>query len=88
MRSGDQLQAVGVIELFRDVLPEGVAGPAGRDAPPAPIIGVGPKQVAHGAFVGHFLDSVQLPNVIQGVDGRGESAMQTKDLSKYLYIKF
>ena len=40
--------------MFGDVLAEGVAGTAGRDAPTAAVVRIGPEEVAHGAFVGDF----------------------------------
>ncbi len=45
MRSADKLKVVGVIELFWDVLTEGVAGAARWDTPTASVIGVRPQQV-------------------------------------------
>lgn len=50
MGAGHQREAVGVVEGFRDVLSEGVAGAAGGDAPPAAVVGVGPQQVTHRAL--------------------------------------
>lgn len=50
MRSGDESQPVGVVERFRDVLSESIAGTTGGDAPPSSVIGVGPQQVTHGAL--------------------------------------
>mmetsp|Transcript_61485 Transcript_61485/g.140589 ORF Transcript_61485/g.140589 Transcript_61485/m.140589 type:complete len:217 (+) Transcript_61485:95-745(+) len=67
VRTGDELEPVGVIELLRDVLPERVAGTARRDAPTAPVVRIRPEQVAHGPLVGHLLNSVELPDVVQRV---------------------
>lgn len=50
MGAGHQSEAVGVVEGFRDVLSEGVAGTSGRDAPPTTIIRVRPQQVTHRAL--------------------------------------
>lgn len=50
MGAGYQGEAVGMVEGFRDVLSEGVAGTSGRDAPPTTIIRVRPQQVTHGAL--------------------------------------
>mmetsp|Transcript_44789 Transcript_44789/g.127911 ORF Transcript_44789/g.127911 Transcript_44789/m.127911 type:complete len:210 (-) Transcript_44789:233-862(-) len=80
VRAGDELQAVGVVELLGDVLAEGVAGPAGRDAPAAAVVGVRPQQVAHGPLVRHLLDAVELPDVVQGVQGWGDAAVHADDL--------
>lgn len=58
VRARNQRQPVVVVERLRYVLAEGVTRAAGRDAPAAPVIRVGPQQVAHGALVGHLLDAV------------------------------
>lgn len=50
MGAGHQGEAVGVVEGFRDVLSEGVAGTSGGDAPPAAIIRIRPQQVTHRAL--------------------------------------
>lgn len=47
MGAGHQGEAVGVVEGFRDVLSEGVAGTSGGDTPPTTIIRVRPQQVTH-----------------------------------------
>lgn len=59
-----------MIECFRNILSKRVAGSSGRYSPTAAIIWVGPKQVAHGSFVGHLLDTVQRADVVEGVDTR------------------
>mmetsp|Transcript_99434 Transcript_99434/g.256998 ORF Transcript_99434/g.256998 Transcript_99434/m.256998 type:complete len:343 (+) Transcript_99434:194-1222(+) len=80
VRTSDQLQAIRVVELFRDVLAEGVACAARRDAPAAAVVGVGPEQVAHGPLVGHFLDSVELADVVEGVEGGRDATVHADDL--------
>ena len=49
MRANDELEVVGLEELLRDVRAERVARAARRDAPAAPLVRVGPHEVAHGA---------------------------------------
>lgn len=61
-------QVICVIKLFRNVLAERVACTSWGDTPTATIVGVGPKQVAHGAFLWHLLNSVELSNLIEGVN--------------------
>mmetsp|Transcript_1685 Transcript_1685/g.4987 ORF Transcript_1685/g.4987 Transcript_1685/m.4987 type:complete len:273 (+) Transcript_1685:109-927(+) len=80
MRPGDQLQPVGVVELLRDVLAEGVACTARRNAPAAAVVRVRPEKVAHGALVRHLLDAVQLPDVVEGVEGRRDASVHADDL--------
>ena len=43
----DPREIVGVVELLRDVLAEGVASTSWADAPTAPVIRVRPKKVAN-----------------------------------------
>lgn len=45
--AADELELVGVIEHFRDVVAERVASAAWRHAPAGAIIGIRPQQVAH-----------------------------------------
>ena len=46
----------------------------------ATIIGIGPQQVAHGSLMGYFLDAIQSPDVVEGINGRREAAVQTENL--------
>lgn len=69
-----------MVKCFRNVLSKGVAGTTRRDAPAAPIVGVGPEQVTHRALVGHLLKTIQGPDVIQGVNAWTETSMQTENL--------
>lgn len=55
MSPGDHFEVVGVVELFGDVLAEGVAGASRVHPPPCAVVGVGPEEIAHWALVGHFL---------------------------------
>mmetsp|Transcript_54612 Transcript_54612/g.95484 ORF Transcript_54612/g.95484 Transcript_54612/m.95484 type:complete len:233 (+) Transcript_54612:104-802(+) len=80
VRARHEAQAVSVVEHFGNVRSEGVTRASGRDAPASSFIGIGPQQVAHGALVRHLLHAVKLPNVIKGVDGRGQAAVQTEDV--------
>ena len=82
MSPSNEFQTVGVVELLRYVLAEGVAGASGRDAPAASVVGVRPKQVAHWAFVGDFLDSIELSDVVQGVDWGRQATVQAENLGK------
>ena len=47
VRPRDQRQPVRVVERLGDVLAEGVAGAARRDAPSPAVVGVGPQKIAH-----------------------------------------
>mmetsp|Transcript_33159 Transcript_33159/g.72296 ORF Transcript_33159/g.72296 Transcript_33159/m.72296 type:complete len:219 (+) Transcript_33159:322-978(+) len=80
MGTGDELEPISVVELLRNVLTECVARSARRYAPAATIIGVRPKQVAHWALVGNFLDAVELPDVVQGVQRWRDASVHADDL--------
>lgn len=80
MSTCNEGQAVVVVESLRDVLPESVSGTTGRYSPTAPVIWVGPQQVAHGALVRHFLYAVERPDVVERVDTGRETAVETEDL--------
>ena len=69
-----------MVELLGNILAEGIAGSSGRNSPAASIIRVGPEEIADRAFMGHFLHSVKLSDLVQGVDGRRETSVQTEDL--------
>lgn len=77
--SGDEVEAIDVGELFGNVLAEGVASPARRYAPAASVVGVGPDQVAHGSLVGHLLDAVEVPGMVEGVNGGAKSTVEAED---------
>ncbi len=81
MGASDQLQVVGVVELFGDVLTETVAGTTGRDAPAAAVIRIGPAQVANGTLVRDFHEAIQLTNLIEGVDTGRQTAMKAEDVA-------
>lgn len=86
MCSCNQSQAVIVIKCFGNVLSKGVTSTARRDAPAAPVIGVRPQQITHGSFVGDFLDSIQGPNLIKGINRWRQTSMKTKDLNHCVSI--
>jgi len=81
MSPGNQGQSIRVVECLRYVLSEGVSGTTRRDAPAATIVGIRPEEVAHRALMWNLLESVQSPDVVQGVDARRESSVKTEDLS-------
>lgn len=80
MRTGHQRQTIVVIERLRDVLPESVSSTTGRDPPAASVVGITPQQVAHGPLVGNLLDAVEGADVVEGVDGGTQTAVETEDL--------
>ena len=81
MRSGNQFQVVRMVELLADVLAEGVAGTSGWDTPSTSVVRVRPEEVADWAFMWHLHDSVELLDLVKGVDAWGKSSVETKDVS-------
>ena len=75
-----QSQAIVVVEGFGDILAECVSSTTGGDSPSASVIGITPEQVTHRTLVGHFLNAIQRPDVVEGVDGRAQSTVETEDL--------
>lgn len=80
MRTGNQRQAVVVVEGFRNVLAESVTGTTRRDSPAAAVVGVGPEEIAHGPLMRYLLDAVQGSDVVEGVDAGRKTTVQTEDL--------
>ena len=68
MGTGDSCQVVGVVKLLRNILAETVSSSSWRNTPAASIIRVRPQQVAHGTFLWHLLNSVELSNLVESVD--------------------
>ena len=69
-----------MIKRFADILAERVTRTSRTDSPPTSIVRVAPQEITHRPFVGHFLDAVECPHVVEGVDGRGKTAVETEDL--------
>ena len=81
MSARDQSEAITVIKSLGNVLSKSVSSTPRRDAPAAPIVGIGPEQVAHGPLVRHLLKTVQSANVVQSVDAGTQAAVQAENLS-------
>ena len=80
MSTRHQRQAVVVVEGLGNILAKRVSCATRRYSPTAPVIWVGPKQIAHGSFMWHFLYAVEGPDVVERVNAGGEAAVQTEDL--------
>lgn len=80
MGSGDKCETVIMIKGLGDVLAESVSRSSRRDSPAAPIVRVGPEQVTHRTFMRHLLYPVQSSDVIEGINGGGEPAVEAEDL--------
>lgn len=80
MRTRHERKPVVVVEGLADILAECVPSSSGTDSPSASVIGVGPQQVAHRTLMRHLLYPVQRADVIERVDARGETSVETEDL--------
>jgi hypothetical protein len=78
MRPSNERQIVVVVEALYNVLTKEEPGAARGQAPAVDFVGVGPKEIAHGAFVGDFLFSVEESNLVNGVNEWGQAAVYAK----------
>mgnify|MGYP004502308625 CR=1 FL=1 len=68
MGSCNQAQIVLVVEALDNVCAEEEACAARGQTPAVDLVGVGPEEVAHGAFVGDFLLAVEQADLVNAVD--------------------
>lgn len=80
MSSRHQSQTVVMVEGFRDILSERVSRSSWGYSPSAAVIWIGPEKIAHWALVWNLLNTVESSDVVQGVDGWGETAVEAEDL--------
>ncbi len=80
MRACDEGKTVVVVKLLRDVLAKGIASTAGGNTPAHAVVRVRPQQIAHGTFVRDLLHAGLVHNVVEGVDGGGETTVETENL--------
>ena len=84
VRPCDLLQLILVKEFVGNVCSPGPPGPSRAHAPAhLRLVGVAPKQIAHGAVVRHVLEPVQLLDLLNGLDCRREPAVGAKNLPFY-----
>lgn len=77
MRAKNVRLVVDLEELFDDLSAECVTCPARRKREFVSVgIRVGPDKVSHRAFVGDFAESVDYFDLVDGVDGGGETWWQ------------
>jgi hypothetical protein len=81
MGTGDQAQAVDVVKLGSDLGAEQPSSASGGDRPRVDIIGVGPHQVAVGAFMGDFLSPLDEADLIEGLNVGRKTTVDAEDLS-------
>ena len=81
MCSSYQLEIIGMIKLFTNILSERVTSTSWRDTPTTSIIWIRPKQIADWSFSWHFHDSIKLIDLIKGIDGWRQTTMKAEDVS-------
>lgn len=80
VRPQDVVHPVDVQELAHDLRAECVPRPARRQAEFVAFgVGVGPDEVGHGAFVRDFAEAVDDADLVEGVDGGGQAAVDAED---------
>lgn len=72
------LEVVVMVELLRHIGPKVEPSSSERRGPAGLFMGIRPHQVAHGPVGGDFLHTVQCTDVVQFVDDRGQSSVQTE----------
>lgn len=81
MRSRYEREVVLVVEALDNVGTEEKSGASRRESPTVYLIGIGPQQVAHGAFMRHLLLAVEQPDLVYRVDERAKAAVYAKHSS-------
>lgn len=69
-----------MVELLRDVLSKGVTSSSWRDAPATSVIWVRPEKITDWSLVRSLLHSIELSDLIEGINTWGESTMEAEDL--------
>lgn len=78
--SGNQCEAIVMIECFRNILTKGIPGTSWTDAPSTSIIRITPEEITHRTLMGNFLDSVKRSDVVECVDAGRQPTVQAEDL--------
>lgn len=81
MSAQDVGHAVDLEELADDLRAKGIPSAAGGEGELVALgVRVGPDEVGHGALVGDFAEAVDDLDLVDGVDGGGEAAVDAEDL--------
>jgi hypothetical protein len=78
--SSDQLEVVGVVELFTNVLAKRIACTSWRNTPSTSVVWVRPEKITDWAFVGNFHDTIKLLDLVKSVDTWRKTTMQAEDV--------
>ena len=79
--TSDELEAVDVIELGRDLVTKKPSSTTRRNGPSLNIFRVTPDQIAESTLMRNLLSTSNDTNLINGADLRAQTAMNTEDLS-------
>lgn len=80
MSTSNSCQTISMVELFTDVLTEGVACATRRNTPAAAVIRVRPEQIADRSLMRHFLNAIKLSNLVKSVDRWRQTTVKTENL--------
>jgi hypothetical protein len=69
-----------MVESFADVLAKSISSSTGRYAPTTAVIGIRPKEIAHGPFVWYLLYTINSSHVVKGINGRRKATVKTENL--------
>ena len=81
MGSGNQVNTVDVTKVVSDFWAEYPSCASGIDGPVLDVFGVGPHQIAEGAFMGNFNFSVNGSDLVDGLDFWTETSVNTESFS-------
>jgi hypothetical protein len=79
--TGNELQAIDVIELRCNLVTEKPASAARGNSPCLNIFRITPDQIAESAFMRNLLSTSNDTDLINGTDLRAQTTMNTEDLS-------
>lgn len=69
-----------MVELFGDVLAEGIAHTSLVHSPARSFVRIGPNKIAHSALLGDLHSPVEFIETIQFIEGRRQSSMHAQEL--------
>ena len=67
---------------------EDIAGASRADTPAITVFRVRPEQIAHGAFMRHFLEAVKHSDVVKGFNAGRKTSVQAENLINEYYHLF
>lgn len=79
--TGDELQAVDVVELCCDLVAEEPASTTRRNSPGLDVLRITPDQITEGTLMRDLLSTSNNTNLIDSADLRAQPTVDTKDLT-------